>query len=139
MSKPCEAKRPRQTPWGQPLCQLDRSGGLLGGRTTGRRPGADLIAAVAAGQDLFARLRRNVGWRKDWNLSVVRGVFAATAAAGRAMGLPGERLADALGIASMRSSAAMEVVAGTGGDLRAMYAGFSARGAAGAEGHHRSP
>lgn len=88
-----------------------------------------MIAAVAAGQDLFARLRRNVGWRKDWNLSTVLGVLAAAGAAGRVLRLPRERLAHALGIASMQSCGVMEVVAGTGSDLRAMYAGFSAKGA----------
>ena len=35
----------------------------------------------------------------------------------------------ALGIASQQSAGIMEVVAGTGSDLRALYAGFSARGA----------
>ena len=79
-----------QTPWGQHagssivpavLAVAERRGGVAG---------RDLIAAVAAGQDLFARLRRNVGWRKDWNLSTVLGVFAATAAAARRPGpLPG--------------------------------------------------
>ncbi|MGD6752009.1 MmgE/PrpD family protein [Streptomyces sp. BH105] len=118
-----------QTPWGQHCSSSIVPAVLAVAERQGGVRGADLIAAVAAGQDLFARLRRNVGWRKDWNLSTVLGVFAATAAAGRVLGLPGERLADALGIASMQSSGVMEVVAGTGSDLRAMYAGFSARGA----------
>ncbi|MCX5326926.1 MmgE/PrpD family protein [Streptomyces sp. NBC_00120] len=118
-----------QTPWGQHCSSSIVPAVFAVAEREGGVPGADLIAAVAAGQDLFARLRRNVGWRKDWNLSTVLGVFAATAAAGRVLGLPGERLADALGIASMQSSGVMEVVAGTGSDLRAMYAGFSARGA----------
>lgn len=91
--------------------------------------GADMIAAVAAGQDIFVRLRCNVGWRKDWNFSTVMGVFAATAAAGRIMGYSRDRIAYALGIASMQSCGTMEVVAGTGSDLRGMYAGFSAKGA----------
>ncbi|MFG3151449.1 MmgE/PrpD family protein [Streptomyces sp. NPDC048219] len=118
-----------QTPWGQHCSSSIVPAALAVAERQGGVRGADLIAAVAAGQDLFARLRRNVGWRKDWNLSTVLGVFAATVAAGRVLGLSGERLADALGIASMQSSGVMEVVAGTGSDLRAMYAGFSARGA----------
>jgi 2-methylcitrate dehydratase PrpD len=88
-----------------------------------------MIAAVAAGQDVFARLRRNVGWLKDWNLSPVLGVFAGTAAAGRLLGLDRERMVHAFGVASMQSSGVMEVVAGTGSNLRGMYAGFSAKGA----------
>ncbi|WP_442737954.1 MmgE/PrpD family protein [Streptomyces pseudogriseolus] len=118
-----------QTPWGQHCSSSIVPAVFAVAERQGGVRGADLVAAVAAGQDLFARLRRNVGWRKDWNLSTVLGVFAATVAAGRVLALPGERLADALGIASMQSSGVMEVVAGTGSDLRAMYAGFSARGA----------
>jgi 2-methylcitrate dehydratase PrpD len=118
-----------QTPWGQHagssivpavLAVAERRGGVAG---------RDLIAAVAAGQDLFARLRRNVAWRKDWNLSTVIGVFAATAAAARVLSLSPVQLANALGIASMQCSGVMEVVAGPGSDLRGVYAGFSARGA----------
>ena len=102
------------------LAVAERRGGVSG---------RDLIAAVAAGQDLFARLRRNVRWRKDWNLSTVMGVFAATAAAGRVLDLSAVQLTNALGIASMQCSGLMEVVAGPGSDLRGLYAGFSARGA----------
>ncbi|RUX48991.1 MmgE/PrpD family protein [Mesorhizobium sp. M4A.F.Ca.ET.050.02.1.1] len=118
-----------QTPWGQHagssivpavFAVAERQGGVSG---------KELIAAVAAGQDIFARLRRNVGWKKDWNLSTVLGVFAATAAAARVMSLSPEQTADALGIATMQSSGIMEMVAGRGSDLRGLYAGFSAKGA----------
>jgi 2-methylcitrate dehydratase PrpD len=85
---------------------------------------------VAVGQDIFARLRCNVGWKKDWNLSTVLGVFAGAAAASRAMGLTAAQTSNALGIASMQSSGIMEMVAGRGSDLRGLYAGFSAKGAA---------
>ncbi|MET3518369.1 MmgE/PrpD family protein [Mesorhizobium abyssinicae] len=118
-----------QTPWGQHsgssivpavLAVAERQGGVSG---------KELIAAIAAGQDIFARLRCNVGWKKDWNLSTVLGVFAATAAAARVMSLSPKQTADALGIATMQSSGIMEMVAGRGSDLRGLYAGFSARGA----------
>lgn len=118
-----------QTPWGQHaassivpavLAVAERQGGVCG---------ADLIAAIAIGQDIFARLRCNVGWLKDWNLSSVMGVFAATAAACRVMRLPQEQTAHAMGIASMQCAGVMEMVSGTGSDLRGMYAGFSAKGA----------
>lgn len=118
-----------QTPWGQHaassiiptvLALAERKGGVTG---------KDMIAAVAAGQDIFARLRCNVGWKKDWNLSTVIGVFAATAAAGRVMGFSAKQTANALGIASMQCSGIMEMVCGTGSDLRGLYAGFSAKGA----------
>lgn len=118
-----------QTPWGQHAASsiipavfalAERKGGVTG---------KDMIAAVAAGQDIFARLRCNVGWKKDWNLSTVMGVFAATAAAGRVMGFNAKQTANALGIASMQCSGIMEMVCGTGSDLRGLYAGFSAKGA----------
>jgi 2-methylcitrate dehydratase PrpD len=118
-----------QTPWGQHagssvvpavFAVAERQGGVSG---------ANLIAAVAAGQDIFGRLRRHVGWKKDWNLSTVLGVLAATAAAARVIDLPGRRVAHAMGIATMQSSGIMEMVAGRGSDLRGLYAGFSAKGA----------
>lgn len=118
-----------QTPWGQHTSSsivpavfavAERQGGITG---------QDLIAAVAAGQDIFARLRRNVSWKKDWNLSTVLAVFAATASAGRAAGMNEATLTHALGIASMQSSGIMEMIAGRGSDLRGLYAGFSAKGA----------
>jgi 2-methylcitrate dehydratase PrpD len=118
-----------QTLWGQHASSSIVPAVFALAERRGGVSGQDLIAAVAAGQDLFARLRCNVGWRKDWNLSSVLGVFAATAASGRALGFSGDRMVAALGIASMQSSGIMEMVAGTGSDLRGLYAGFSAKGA----------
>lgn len=118
-----------QTPWGAHpdsslvpavLAMAERTGGI-----TGR----DLITAVALGQDLFVRLRCNVGWRQDWNLSSVVGAFSAAAAASWVLGLSREQVAHAMGIASMQSSGTMEVIFGIGSDLRGMYAGFTAQGA----------
>lgn len=118
-----------QTPWGQHASSSIVPAVFAVAERRGKVSGKDLIAAVASGQDLFARLRCNVGWRKDWNLSTVLGVFAAAAAAGRVLNLSPGALAHALGIASMQSCGVMEVVCGTGSDLRGMYAGFSAKGA----------
>jgi 2-methylcitrate dehydratase PrpD len=118
-----------QTPWGQHtgssivpavFAVAERRGGISG---------KEIIAAVAAGQDIFARLRCNVVWKKDWNLSTVLAVFSATAAACRVMGLSEAQTAHAMGIATMQSSGIMEMIAGRGSDLRGMYAGFSAKGA----------
>jgi len=118
-----------QTPWGQHSASSIVPAAFAVAERRGGVPGREMIAAVAAGQDVFARLRRNVGWRKDWNLSTVLGVFAGASATGRLLGLGREQMAHALGIASMQSSGVMEVVAGTGSNLRALYAGFSAKGA----------
>lgn len=91
--------------------------------------GKEMIAAVAASQDLFVRLRCNVGWRQDWNLSNVLGSISAAGAASHVLELGPEKTAHALGIASMYSAGTMELIFGTGSDLRGMYAGFSAKGA----------
>lgn len=117
------------TPWGQHCGSSIVPAAFAVAERQGGVSGRDLIAAVAAGQDIFARFIRHVGWRKDWNFSTVMGVFAATATAGRVMGFDASRLAHALGIATMQSSGIMEMVAGSGSDLRGLYAGFSAKGA----------
>jgi 2-methylcitrate dehydratase PrpD len=91
--------------------------------------GKRMIAAVAAGQDLFIRLRCNVGWRQDWNLSTVLGVFSAAATAAHVLGLDRAKLVHAMGIASMQAAGTMEMIFATGSDLRGMYGGFSAKGA----------
>ena len=117
------------TPWGQHASSSIVPAVFAVAERQGGVSGQDMIAAVAAGQDLFGRLRRHVDWRKDWNLSTVAGVFAGTVAAGRVMGLSPARIAAALGIATMQSSGLMEMVAGRGSDLRGLYAGFSAKGA----------
>jgi 2-methylcitrate dehydratase PrpD len=117
------------TPWGQHASSSVVPASFAVAERQGGVSGQDLIAAVAAGQDLFARLRCNVGWKKDWNISTVMGVFAGAADAGRVMGMSAERIAAALSVASLQSSGIMEIVCGTGSDLRALYAGFSAKGA----------
>ena len=122
-----------QTPWGQhsgssilpavfAVCERQVA---RGGHVAGR----DMIAAIAVGQDLFHRLIPNVGWRKDWNFSTVVGVYCATAACAHLLGLSREQVANAFGIASMQSCGTMAVINATGSDLRALYAGFPARGA----------
>ena len=118
-----------QTPWGQHTASSIVPAAFAVAERQGGVSGKDLIAAVAAGQDIFARLRCHVVWKKDWNLSTVLAVFAATASASRVMGLSAAQTAHAMGIATMQSSGIMEMVAGRGSDLRGMYAGFSAKGA----------
>lgn len=118
-----------QTPWGQHsgssilpavFALAERRGGV-----TGR----EMITAVAVGQDLFNRMRCHVDWRKDWNFSTVVGVLAATAAGGALLRLPADRIANALGIASMQCCGSMNVLHAVGSNLRALYAGFPAKGA----------
>jgi len=57
------------------------------------------------------------------------GVFSATVASARLLDLSRQQIANALGIAGMQSCGTTEVINATGSDLRAMYAGFPAKGA----------
>lgn len=118
-----------QTPWGAHPDSSVVPTVLAMAERVGSVPGHRLVSAVALGQDLFVRLRCNVGWRQDWNLSSVVGAFSATAAAAHVLGLDERQTSHALGIASMQSSGTMEVIFGIGSDLRGMYAGFTAQGA----------
>ena len=133
-----------QTPWGQHSSSTVVPAVLAVAERVGGVSGSDLLAAVAVGQDVFARLRCNVGWKQDWNLSTVLGTFAATAAAGRVLRLTPEQLTHAFGIASMQAGGVMELVTGLGSQLGGLYAGFPARAAVtaallaqkGTTGHH---
>ena len=122
-----------QTPWGQhSASSLLPAVFAVAERIVtdkGTVSGKDMIAAVAAGQDLFNRFRRFVDWRKDWNFSTVMGVYCATAACAHLLRLSREQVANSLGIASMQSCGTAAVLNAVGSDLRAMYAGFPARGA----------
>lgn len=118
-----------QTPWGAHPDSSVVPAVLAIAQHKGGVSGKDLITAVALGEDLFVRLRCNVRWKQDWNLSSVLGVYSAAAAAGHILGLNAQQLAHALGIASMQSAGTMEVIFGIGSDLRGMYAGFTAQGA----------
>lgn len=89
--------------------------------------GAEFLTALAVGQDLFARLRKNVVWKQDWFMTPVVGTLAAAAACGRLLGLDGDRIGHAIGIACTQAATTMQTAYGTGGDLRGMYAGFAAK------------
>jgi len=118
-----------QTPWGQHSASSLVPAVFAIAERRGGVSGQELITAVALGQDLFNRLRQHVDWRKEWMFSTVMGVFCATVASARLLALPCEQVAHALGIASMQSCGLAEVVNATGSDLRALYAGFPAKGA----------
>lgn len=118
-----------QTPWGAHPDSSVVPAVLALAERRGKVSGRELITSVALGQDLFVRLRCNVGWRQDWNLSSVVGAFSGAAAAACIQGLSRDQIAHALGIASMQSSGTMQVIFGIGSDLRGMYAGFTAQGA----------
>ena len=116
-----------QTPWGAHADSSIIPTVLALAELRGGVTGEELIAAVAIGQEIFIRLRCNVGWHMDWNLSTVVGCFSATAAGARIFGLSSAQIANAFGIASLQSSGTMEQIFGLGSDLRGMYAGFSSQ------------
>ncbi len=116
-----------QTPWGAHPDSSVVPTVLALAELRGRVTGKELITAVAVGQEIFIRLRCNVGWHMDWNLSTVVGCFSATSAGASIMQLTPEETANALGIASMQSSGTMEQIFGVGSDLRGMYAGFTSQ------------
>jgi 2-methylcitrate dehydratase PrpD len=118
-----------QTPWGQHSSTSIVPAAFAVAERRGGVSGRDLIAAVAAGQDVFTRLRLNVDWRQDWNLSSVLGVFAATATAGRLLDLSHQQMINAWGLASMQSGGFMELISSIGSDIGGVYAGFSAKSA----------
>jgi 2-methylcitrate dehydratase PrpD len=90
--------------------------------------GRRFIAAVAAGQDLFMRMRQHIELDEAWNLSTVLGVLSATAASSSILGLDEQGTVNALGIASTQASGTMQLVH-SGSELRGMYAGFSSQAA----------
>ena len=118
-----------QTPWGAHPDSSLVPAALAVAQRKGSVSGKQLITAVAIGQDLFVRLRCNVGWRQDWNLSTVVGAFSACASAAHVLALRPQQVAHALGLASMQSCGTMETIFGIGGDMRGLYAGFTAKGA----------
>lgn len=118
-----------QTPWGQHASSSLLPAVFAAAELVGGVSGKEMITAVAIGQDLFNRLRRYVDWKKDWFFTTTMGVFSATAAVGHVMKLSPAQIAHALGIASLQSSGTTEMINATGSDLRAIYAGFPAKGA----------
>jgi 2-methylcitrate dehydratase PrpD len=103
------------------LAIAEREGGVTG---------KDFITALAVGQDIFARIRRNVAWKEDWFITPVIGAYAAAASCSKLLGLSKFQTLDAFGAASCQSAGTMQLAFGTGGDLRGMYAAFSAKAGA---------
>ena len=90
----------------------------------GNITGAQFVTAVALGQDMFMRIRRNVVWKHDWHLTTIIGVFSATASAAYLLGLDRSQTANALGIAGVQAAGTYELVQGVENEVRGMYAGF---------------
>ena len=91
--------------------------------------GEKFLTAVAIGQDIFMRLRRNVVWKHDWHLTTIIGVFSATASAAYLLGLNRDQIASAFGIAGVQSAGTYELVQGVNNEVRGMYAAFISKAA----------
>ena len=72
---------------------------LSAAATRGRISGRDLISALVLGVDVTARISLGIQQPLSWIRTATCGTFGAAAAAARTLGLKGERLADAFGIA----------------------------------------
>jgi 2-methylcitrate dehydratase PrpD len=118
-----------QTPWGAHPDSSAVTATFAVAERRGGISGRQLITAIALAQDMFIRLRCNVGWRQDWNLAQVLGVFCATGASAHVLGLRHNQTVNAFGLASMQCCGTMEAIFGLGSDLRGLYAGFTAKGA----------
>ena len=93
----------------------------------GNVSGQEFIAAVAVGQDLFARLRKYVNWKQDWFMTPVIGSLSTAVACAKLLGLGERQIVSTLGIASMQAGGVFQVAYGTGGNLRGTYAGYAAK------------
>lgn len=95
----------------------------------GHVSGATFLTAVALGQDLFVRMRRNVVWRHDYHLTTILGVFSATASAAYLLGLSRDQIVSAFGIAGVQAFGCYELVEGVHNEMRGLYAGFVSKAA----------
>ena len=95
----------------------------LGGIT-----GAAYIGAVAIGLDIAVRLALAPSHDYGWHRTSAFGVFGATAAAGRLVGLDAERMRHALGIAYSQASGNRQCIA-DGALSKRLQSGFAARDA----------
>jgi len=99
----------------------------------GKVSGKDFITAIALGNDVVARMglaitRRASGDKEDWHLTVLFGIFGATAACGKLLNFNEDRMASALGVALNQASGSMQMAYSTGTPLRGMYNAFPAKG-----------
>ncbi len=104
----------------------------------GKVDGKALIVAVAVGNEIISRLGRALARRPDglpldkWFLTSVLGVFGATAACCRVLGLDAEATRNAFGIVLFEAAGTLEAFSPTGqaAMVRGVVGGFSSRAAA---------
>ena len=96
--------------------------------------GRDLIAAVAAGQDLMVRIALSITipeWtmNEGWFPTNLLGYLGGAVAAGRLYGLDERQLENALGIAFNQLSGSRQMAVAEATHMRSMQAGFTGQGA----------
>ena len=92
--------------------------------------GKEFITAVVSGEEIVCRLglavsRRPKGWKHDWMITTVFGVFSNAAAAGRLLGLNHEQMLNAFGIAFAHAAGTMEL-GSADNVMRGLYGGLPA-------------
>ena len=92
----------------------------------GKVSGEDLITAVTLGVDLVCRLGLATMRPLAWIRSATCGFFGAAAAAGKVMGLDGEQMSNALGVAYSQVSGNAQCLV-DGGLVKRMQPAFAAR------------
>jgi 2-methylcitrate dehydratase PrpD len=77
------------------------SSALATAEYTGHGTGKQLIAAVVAGHEISARIRSGLGWSvlHGWNGTAICSTFGAAVSSAKMLGLPPDKIADAIGIA----------------------------------------
>ncbi len=94
--------------------------------SVGRVSGKDLITAVTLGVDLVCRLGLATRRPLSWIRSATCGFFGAAAAAGKVMGLNGEQMSNALGVAYSQVAGNAQCLI-DGGLVKRMQPAFAAR------------
>lgn len=107
------------------------SSALAAAELAGGVSGKDSLAAVTAGLDIHCRLglASTVGIvESGWIFTTVLGIFGATAAAGRVLGLTPEEMLNAFGIAYSQAAGNYQAITDSSWTKR-MQTGFSSRSA----------
>ena len=90
--------------------------------------GRDLISAVVLGVDLACRLGLSLRHYQGWHLTAICGIFGATAAVGKILGLDQEKMVHAFGIAYSQASGNLQTLV-DGGLTKRMQPAFAAQSA----------
>ncbi|MGZ0199474.1 MmgE/PrpD family protein [Streptomyces sp. RM1] len=93
--------------------------------------GAELLAALALGYEVCCRVGAALGhgaYQRGFHPTAIAGLFGATAAAGRLLGLDGGRIEDAFGLAGSMAAGSMQYLV-NGAENKRLHAGLAAHDA----------